>query len=92
MTKPNAYYPGDHWIISDLDGQKRLRSECRYGVDTERGLLMGIDEWSPVQPQTELNTPSENIAIKDARPRQPTDWAAGQGPDDKPPVDWPFVT
>lgn len=88
MTRPNDYYPNDHWVISDMDGGKRLRSECKFGVDTERGLLMGEDEWSPVQPQTNITSPTENLSVRDARPRPPVVYAPGQGPGEKRAVPW----
>jgi len=74
-----SYVPGDYLVISDISGQKFLRSECRFDW---KGLLMSHEEYSIKQPQLDLKPREDKIAVPDARPRQPTQWAAGQGPND----------
>jgi len=74
-----SYKAGDYNVISDITGLKFKRSECRFDW---RGFLMGKSEWSPKQPQLDLKPRGDQIAVADPRPRQPTRWAEGQGPND----------
>lgn len=73
------FYPGDHLVISDISGQKFLRSECRFDW---KGLLMHHSEWSVKHPQIDLRGRRDDIAVKDPRPRQAVRFAPGQGPAD----------
>lgn len=74
-----SFKSGDYHVISDISGQKFLRSECRFDW---RGLLMSHEEWSEKHPQLDLKPREDKIAVADARPRQPDTWAEGQGPND----------
>ena len=74
-----SYKPGDYLVISDISGHKFLRSQCRFDW---RGLLMSEKEWSEKHPQLDIEPRQDSIAVADPRPRQPTRWADGQGPDD----------
>jgi hypothetical protein len=58
----------DHWVISDISGQKHYRSDCRYTWD---GLLVHRSEWYPKNPQQDVKGKDEEIAVRDSRPRQP---------------------
>lgn len=80
----NFYRAGDHNVLSDDSGQKFKRSECRLGVPggLQAGLLVQKDEWSPRHPQLDIRPREEHIAVRDARPRQETRFAPGQGPND----------
>lgn len=66
--RKNRFISGDYNVISDRSGQKLKRSECRFTWD---GFLVGNDEWEEKQPQIDLRGRDEQIAVKDARPRQP---------------------
>ena len=64
----NRWRAGDHLLISDISGQKILRSDARFTWD---GLLVHKSEWYPRQPQLDIKGRDEQIAVADARPRQP---------------------
>jgi hypothetical protein len=74
-----SYLSGNHWIISDISGQKIRRSQA---VKDWRGLIMEKDNWSEKHPQLDIKPRAEDISVQDARPRQSDTWAAGQGPND----------
>ena len=74
-----SFKPGDYHVISDLSGQKFLRSECRFDW---RGFLMHKSEWSEKHPQLDIKPRADDIAVNDPRPRGPTRFAEGQGPND----------
>ena len=69
MTGPsvNRFVMGDHNVISDRSGQKLKASQCKYTWD---GLLVGIDEWEPKQPQLDIRGRDEQIAVPNTRPRR----------------------
>jgi len=66
--RKNRLILGDYNVISDRSGQKLKRSQCKFTWD---GLLVGIDEWEPKQPQLDIKGRDEQIAVPDGRPRQP---------------------
>lgn len=80
MIKENKYIRGDHWVISDLDGQKYRRSECvlvREPGNEINGLLVHRDEYAARHPQLDVRGFKERIAVKNARPRPPTVYKEG---------------
>lgn len=64
MPKKETYRPGDHWIISDISGQKIRKSES---VKDWRGLIMERENWSPKHPQLTIRPRQEKIAVQEAR-------------------------
>ena len=70
----------DPWIIDDESGFKIHRSEAQMTWD---GYLMGPEGWYEKHPQLDICPRHDDLAVKDARPRQPIQWAPGQGPNDQ---------
>lgn len=56
---------GDWNIVSDISGRVFKRSECRYTWDNK---LVSRAEWYEKQPQLTIRTPTDRIAVPDARP------------------------
>jgi len=90
--KKRRWQEGDHNVISDLSGKKLYRSECikvKENGSLLDGLLVGKDEYAPMNPQTKIRGRTEHIAVQDARPRQELTFLPGQGTDDeKTPIPW----
>ncbi len=87
--KKRRWREGDHNVISDLSGKKLYRSECikvKENGSLLDGLLVGKDEYAPMNPQTKIRGRTDHIAVKNARPRQPLKFLPGQGPGEKPDV------
>lgn len=60
MAVKERYIPGNHWIISDISGQKiRIKDAVRDWRD----LWMEKDNWSPKQPQLTIIPRQENISV-----------------------------
>ena len=58
------YIAGDHWIISDISGQKIRIGEA---VQDWRGLWMEKDNFSPKEKQLTIRPRQEKIAVTVAR-------------------------
>ena len=61
-----SYYKAGDWdVVSDISGRVFKRSEMRYTWDNK---LCHTSEWYPRHPQLTINTPTDSIAVPDARP------------------------
>ena len=59
-----TYEAGNHWIISDISGQKiRIKDAVRDW----RGLWMERENYSPKEKQLEITPHQEKIAVQVAR-------------------------
>lgn len=64
MPVLERYRPGNHWIISDISGQKiRIRDAVRDW----RNLWMEKENFSPREKQLDIIPRHENIAVQVAR-------------------------
>lgn len=64
MPVLERFIPGDHWIISDISGQKiRIQDAERDW----RGLWMEKSNFSPKEKQLTIIPRKENIAVRVAR-------------------------
>lgn len=82
----NRYKIGDYNVISDISGFKFKRSECILVNEPGsliHGLMVHRSEYAPRNRQNNFTVPPDDISVADPRPRQPTQWLAGQGPDDE---------
>ena len=59
---------GTHNIIDERSGMKIKRQDARFTWD---GVLTHVKNWEEKQPQIDLRGRDEQIAVEDARPRQP---------------------
>jgi hypothetical protein len=59
------YVKGDYNVISDRDGGKYKRSECRKEWN---GLLVHRDEWEPRHPQDFVKGVKDDMSVPDPRP------------------------
>ncbi len=59
-----TFIAGDHWIISDISGQKIRFSEA---MKDWRGLWMEKDNFSPKEKQLTIRAKQERIAVSVAR-------------------------
>lgn len=66
----NYIKPGDHNVISDISGFKYKSSEMVWQQGISGRILVHKSEYSPVNPQLYFKPKSEDISVKDARPRQ----------------------
>lgn len=62
---------GDNCVVSDISGFKFNASEMVYGVDSEAGLLMHRSEFSPHNPQFNIQPVQENRIVPLVRTEQP---------------------
>lgn len=60
MRRKERYKRGDHWIISDITGQKIRRSEA---VVDWRGYVMEKEEYSPKEKQLDIRPRNEKISV-----------------------------
>jgi hypothetical protein len=64
MPVLERYIPGNHWIISDISGQKiRIKDAVRDW----RNLYMEKDNFSPKEKQLTITGRQEHIAVTVAR-------------------------
>ncbi|MAC51142.1 MAG: hypothetical protein CME31_01215 [Gimesia sp.] len=61
IVRVDRYVMGTHNSISDLSGQKYKRKDMRLQWNN---LLVGIDEWSPKQPQLTIRARRDSPSIK----------------------------
>lgn len=81
----NRWRSGDYNVISDISGFKFKRSECILVNEPGSiidGLMVHKSEYSPRNIQNNFIVPPDDISIADPRPRQPTVFVEGQGPND----------
>lgn len=64
MAVLERYIPGNHWIISDISGQKIRKQSA---VRDWRDLWMEKDNFSPKEKQLTITPRQENIAVTVAR-------------------------
>lgn len=69
VDSKSRYILGDYWIICQITGQKVMRSKARYNW---KGQLVSLVAWEEKHPQIDLRGRKDDIAVEDARPRQPT--------------------
>lgn len=72
--KHTTYKLGDNNAVSDISGFKYNASEMVYGVGTEKGLLMHISEFSPLNPQLYIQPVPEYRLVPKVRLEQPYTW------------------
>lgn len=60
MRVKERYIAGNHWIISDISGQKIRIQDARRDW---RNLWMEVDQWSPKQPQLTIIPRQEKISV-----------------------------
>jgi hypothetical protein len=61
--KHTHYKLGDNCVVSDLTGFKYNGTEMVYGVDAESGMVMHKSEFSPHNPQFNLQPIQEKQVI-----------------------------
>ena len=69
--KHTRFKIGDNCAISDISGFKFNASEMVYGVDDEDGLLMHYTEFSPHNPQYNIESTPEDRTVSKVRDEQP---------------------
>lgn len=73
---------GDNCVVSDVSGFKYNASEMVYGVDAEAGMLMHNSEFSPHNPQFNIQPRQENRAVAKVRTEQPYTFNYNVNPED----------
>ncbi len=64
MRRNERYIRGNHWIISDISGQK---IRIQDAIEDWRGLWMEPENFSPKEKQLTILTVQERIAVRVAR-------------------------
>ena len=64
MPVHERFIAGDHWIISDISGQK---IRIKDAVEDWRGLWMERENFSPKEKQLTIIPRQESIAVRVAR-------------------------
>lgn len=74
--------PGDHNVVSDLNGFKYKASECLILSGSQKGLLCHKSEWNPAQPQLYLSSEPDDMNVPNVRVPPPEQFPPTPQPGD----------